>query len=60
MVWFSWKQDREKLSNEPHEVAYAKKLARNFLVDFEEYDGRDKVFVRVSKLRRICQFVLKK
>lgn len=60
MGWLSWKQDREKLSNEPHEIYYARKLAKKLLKDIEDLDSRDTFIVKVGKIKRICELALKK
>ena len=59
MGWFSWYQDRAKLSNEPHEIYYARKLAKKILKELKDYENKDTYNVRVSKIKRICQLALK-
>lgn len=56
----SWIFDRLRLSREPHEVAYVKKLARKYfkLADAAP-NNRVKIGVTASSLRRICLFILK-
>ena len=60
MAWLKWKQDRAKLSNEPHELYYARKLAKELLKDLEDLENRDTYVVKVGKMKRICQLALKK
>ena len=58
-LW-SWKKDRQMLSAEKHEQYYARRLAKWLLAELEDRDGREIHFCRVSKLKRICQYALRK
>ena len=58
-LW-SWRKDRELLSNEKHEKYYARRLAKSILNNTKKYKPYEYFEVRVSKIRRICQLALKK
>jgi len=50
--------DRENLSKEKHELQYVKKMAKEQLDALEKKESHKNVLIRVSKLRRLCDYVL--
>lgn len=55
----SWRQDRQRLSMEKHELSYVRKLAKEFI---DEYDGLPDGATRmvlVGQLRRLCRYCIK-
>ena len=60
MAWLKWKQDRAKLSNEPHEIYYARKITKELLKELKGLESKKTFTLKVGKLRRICQLALKK
>ena len=46
----AWKQDAARVSQEKHEIAYVRKLAKGFLA------GKN---IKVKSVERICKLLLK-
>ena len=61
---FDWiksrRQDRQRLSNEKYEIRYVKSLAKKYLNLTKDMEEHKQALVRVSSLRRMCQYILKK
>lgn len=50
--------DKENLSKEKHELVYAKKVAKEVLASIEGKSIYTTIQIRVSKLRRLCDYVI--
>lgn len=55
----SWRQDRQRVSMEKHEVDYIKKLAKKTLRETEGLADHHPSRIRTSSLRKMCKYILK-
>ena len=51
--------DREYLSNEKHEMAYVKRVARSWADKLSEVNSRKNVQIKAGQLRRLVEYILK-
>ena len=54
------KMDQKLLSSEPHEIAYVKSRAKSILSKTSGKPHDYDVIIKVSTLRRLCKYVIKK
>ena len=55
----SWRQDRQRVSMEKHEVDYIKKLAKKYLKDTQGLPEHHLARIRASSLQKMCKYILK-
>ena len=55
----SWRQDRQRLSMEKHELDYVRKLAKDILKEFDGVPDGAQRFILISQLRRLCRYCIK-
>lgn len=55
----SWRQDRQRVSMEKHEVDYIKKLAKKYLKNTQDLPEHHLARIRTSSLQKMCKYILK-
>ena len=55
----AWRQDRKRLSMEKHELEYVRKLAREFIQEFDNLPEGAMRRIHVGQLLRLCRYAIK-